>query len=195
MTVGILIFQSLPPKYDNTVLVGDIVTETYTSDAIERLENKIEKESVSFKEFKRDFRVECLRKIHNAYYTVLLQDDGIRVFVFIDENFDNIISIYKSSGFKTKLEFDEFLEGKNNLTDVDMSVFDENTFDFPYSGNIMTAHIVKEGAYIVFYEYQTFGEPPVVVDVKYYSNDNEEYRTLFGASPLFIPYILEIDKF
>ena len=72
-------------KYNNTERFENLVNIKYSSRKIKEIREAIERNDWNYMKFKSLFDIQCLRKTYQGYYVVLLQDDGRRAFVFMDE--------------------------------------------------------------------------------------------------------------
>lgn len=178
-------------KYDNLTDKKDIITYKYSSEKINRLKEKVETSTVSLKEFKKEFNLQCVRKVNeNVYYVVLMQEDGKSVFVFINSDFELTNNVIIVDKFKTKEEF----ENQELKTKSDVLEFDNNTVWSMLSGSFFTTtiHIVQEGVCCVNYNYFQDGvyvEDPYIDSIQFVTD--EEIAT-YEFVPF--PYILEIDR-
>ncbi len=181
-------------KVDNVTSKNDLITKTYSIDKIQNMKQKVESGFMDFKQFKKEFKIQCMRKTHQGYYVVLLQDDGKDVFVFMNNEF-NLHNVMIKDKFITREEFEQFLLSEPTVLEV--MLFDVGTILLPVSAVNMTAHHVKGGVLLVTYEKQVPPvqeyEVPKVKSVEFYqdediiNNDDDFIR-------LVVPYILEIDK-
>lgn len=180
-------------KFNNSAGKEALITKEYSTDQIAQLKKSVESGHVTFSDFKTSFNVQCIRKTHQGYYAVLLQEDGKSAFVFINQN-NQLINVIVADKFKTKKEFQAQLS--NKMTKEMMLTFDPNTILLPVSSVDMTAHIVQEGIYIIKYSRFDGGKTisdPVVKDVEFVVNKNVSTNddALIRDE---IPFILEIDK-
>ena len=180
-------------KFNNSTEKDVLITKEYSTDQIAQLKKSVESGHVTFSEFKASFNVQCIRKTHQGYYAVLLQEDGKSAFVFINKN-NQLINVIVVDKFKTKKEFQAQLS--NLMTKEIMLTFDANTILLPVSSVDMTAHIVQEGIYIIKYSRFDDGKmmsDPVIENVEFVENENISNKddTLIRDE---IPFILEIDK-
>lgn len=176
-------------KYNNTDHKNDIITETYSVSQIDDLYNRIFSEGVSFSEFKRDFKAQCVRKTPYGYYVVLSMENNKNAYIFMDRD-NNLYNVAVMGDFKTKGEFKTQISAFNTKSDV--LDYDSNTVETFASRGEFTFHHVQEGVYIIEYT-RLVGtervEDPVIVDVRFVDN-----QTLFMDEFPNIPCILEIDK-
>ena len=180
-------------KFNNSTEKDVLITKEYSTDQIAQLKKSVESGHVTFSEFKASFNVQCIRKTHQGYYAVLLQEDGKSAFVFINKN-NQLINVIVVDKFKTKKEFQAQLS--NLMTKEIMLTFEANTILLPVSSVDMTAHIVQEGIYIIKYSRFDDGKmmsDPVIENVEFVENENISNNddTLIRDE---IPFILEIDK-
>ena len=172
-------------EYDNTTPINCVKSKLYSSEKIEKLEDDILKENVSFRNFNINYRPRCIRKTFQGYYAVLAQENGSLCFVFWDSQ-NEIYSIYRTDKF---ISSDDF---KQNIvigeTKVDSFISDGmNYFYFPISKMMMTGHICNDGVIVI--QYDSSG---VVEFVNYFSNEEIVESSDFLTS--YIPYILPEDR-
>ena len=72
-------------RFNQTADKRDLLTEKYSIEQIEEVENSAQTGNITFSDFKRDFNVQCIRKTHQGYYVVLLVEEGGNAFVFFNK--------------------------------------------------------------------------------------------------------------
>lgn len=180
-------------KYNNLEGHNKLITQAYSSQKIEDLKNTIALKGMTFSELKKTINVQCVRKTHQGYYAVLLQEDGKSVYIFIDENLE-IVNALVVSNFLTKEDFEFHIH--EQMTKNDVLSYHSDAILLPISAVEITAHIVQEGIFIVKYSRVVNGaiiNSPVVSSIEFIANqeipksNDELIRTV-------IPFIMEIDK-
>lgn len=181
-------------KYNNDKTIDTLVTETYSASEIQKMKSSIENNKLTYSQLRSDYNIQCLRKTYQGYYAVFLQDDGSRVFVFINENKEPY-KILVIDEIKNKSQYDFIEVGKTTKNEI--LNYDENTLFMPVSSVITTAHITKEGVLLVTYD--NFDEvsgmildDAVVKSITFYNNSDFPLKNSLIDSN--VPYILEIDK-
>lgn len=182
-------------KYNNTEYFENLVDIKYSGHEIEEIKKKIEGDDCNYTKFKSLFDIQCLRKTYQGYYAVLLQDDGRRVFVFMDEEM-KLYEVLLIGNMKAKKEFSFIESGKT--TEEEIVSMDENAILLPASSVTSTAHVVREGLLVVTYsrldeEKQMFLDDPLVNTVIFYANESFplEDNEMINKN---VPYILPIDR-
>lgn len=163
-------------KYNNTKSKEELITVKYTSSQIEELKKWAHGGSMSFKQFKKQYKVECVRKSNFGYYAILLQDDGKQALVFITSYNDNppiIRYIVVIDELKTKEEFERgIIEKVTTMSQV--MKFDENYMPLAGSAIPMMVHYVQNGVFVVKYK-RNIGEKTLkdyIVDcIEFVDND------------------------
>ena len=181
-------------KYNNDKTIDILVTERYSASEIQKMKSSIENNKLTYSQLRSDYNIQCLRKTYQGYYAVFLQDDGSRVFVFINENKEPY-KILVIDEIKNKSQYDFIEVGKTTKNEI--LNYDENTLFMPVSSVITTAHITKEGVLLVTYD--NFDEvsgmildDAVVKSITFYNNSDFPLKNSLIDSN--IPYILEVDK-
>lgn len=192
--ISIIIFVGVNDmKYNNTVDKTHVITKIYSTSKIKKLKEEVESGSISYEEFKLDFKVECLRKTYQGYYIVLLQSDGRNVFVFMD-NMSQLNDVIVFDSFNSKEDFNVFIT--NQTAKGEVISFDPNAIYLPISSKDITAHIVKEGIVIVNYVRMVDGvllKDPLVDTIEFIENKDIPALNNDLVS-LNVPYILDVDK-
>ena len=151
------------------------------------------KNSITFSDVKRNYKIQCLRKTYQGYYAVFLLDDGRNASAFFN-NENKLTDVLITDGFKSKEEFTTFLE--NNNTESAVLKQDPNTILFPTSAVDVTAHIVQEGVLII--TYSRFSNGTIIDDPTVSSVDFIETEKIMTCEDHLIkyeiPYIIELDK-
>lgn len=182
-------------KYNNDNSISDIVTKTYSNYDIEKISESIENNNFDYATLKSNYNIQCLRKTHQGYYAVFLQDDGKRVFVFMNEKMKpyDILAIER---IKEKKDYNFIVSGET--TESEILKYDESAVLLPASAVTSTAHIVQEGLLIINYERfneetATLLNDPIVKSVTFFSNDDltSQDNLMINSN---VPFILEIDK-
>lgn len=181
-------------KYNNDKTIDILVTERYSASEIQKMKSSIENNKLTYSQLRSDYNIQCLRKTYQGYYAVFLQDDGSRVFVFINKNKEPY-KILVIDEIKNKSQYDFIEVGKTTKNEI--LNYDENTLFMPVSSVITTAHITKEGVLLVTYD--NFDEvsgmildDAVVKSITFYNNSDFPLKNSLIDSN--VPYILEIDK-
>ncbi len=181
-------------KYNNDKTIDILVTERYSASEIQKMKSNIENNKLTYSQLRSDYNIQCLRKTYQGYYAVFLQDDGSRVFVFINENKEPY-KILVIDEIKNKSQYDFIEVGKTTKNEI--LNYDENTLFMPVSSVITTAHITKEGVLLVTYD--NFDEvsgmildDAVVKSITFYNNSDFPLKNSLIDSN--VPYILEVDK-
>ena len=156
ITASFLLYFHQAKQYDNKTHYSELITKRYSESDIAALKERVEKsyngseKIYTFHQFCLDFKVECLRKTPKQYYAVLLQEDGKRVFVHFNKEWKATgYSIIIADAFKSKEEFDSFLE--IGMLSEEIMEFDANTLLTGVSSVSATVHYVKEGTIVLIY--------------------------------------------
>lgn len=183
-------------NYDSDKTVQQLVTTAYSADEIKEIEEKIEKGKTTVSEMKRFCKLECLRKTEKEYYSVLLRDDGGKLFVFFDNKGTATDCLFITE-FKSKDDYDSLIIGETTLNEV--IFFDEAAVDVSLSSSDATASVVKEGLAHIIYERMnmddmTFLSSPVIKSITFY--DESEYMQIAEQGDCYgrLHYILPIDR-
>ena len=180
-------------KFNQTTNKKDLLTEKYSIILIEELKSTAEAGDMIFSNFKRTFKVQCMRKTHQGYYVVLLLEDGGNAFAFFNEK-NLLIHVMVSNSFKSKIEFQN--QVVEQMPKSEVLNFDSNSIIAPVSALEITAHIVQEGIFIVKYSRFRDGkiiEDPIVTSIQFVENES----ILTNEDPFIrdeIPFIFEFDK-
>ena len=182
-------------KYNNTEHFENLANIKYSIREIEEIKEAIEYNDWNYTKFKSLFDIQCLRKTYQGYYVILLQDDGRRAFVFMDEEM-KLNEVLLIGNMKEKEEF-SFIEPGRTTEDEIVSM-DENAILLPVSSVTSTAHVVREGLLVITYnrldeEKQMFLDDPLVNAVVFYANESFplEDNEMINKN---VPYILPIDR-
>ena len=172
-------------NYDNDKTVQQLVTTVYSADEIKEIEEKIEKGKTTASKMKRFCKLECLRKTEKEYYSVLLRDDGGKLFILF------------VTKFKSKEDYDSLKIGETTLNEA--IFFDEATVDVSLSSFDVTVSVVKEGLAHIIYERMnmdnmTFLPSPVIKSITIY--DESEYMQIAEQGDCYgkLHYILPLDR-
>ncbi len=171
-------------KYDNSINFSEESNHIFKKEKIENLIEDVEHNEIGFDEFKKEFKVKYLRTTEQCYYTVLFCDDGSRLFVFIDSDFE-LLETLLIDKFKTKSEFENFLSSDSGITYKEVKAFDKSAWDMPVSSLTATIHYVREGIFYVQYNWKT----DMIEKADFY--ENSEVASVVESG---VPYILPIDK-
>lgn len=194
--ISIIIFTGgRDVKYDNNKSITSLITKKYSDSDIEKIRKGIEQDNWDYTKLKLHYKVQCLRKTYQGYYAVFLQNDGKRVFVFMDEDM-KLYDMFVISSIKEKKEYDFLEPGKT--TESEILRCDKNTVLLPVSSITCTAHIIQEGLLVITYDRLDSNtgallSDPVVKSFMFFENDNfplnDDEMINFN-----VPYILEKDK-
>lgn len=183
-------------SYDNDKTVQQLVTTVYSADEIKEIEEKIEKGKTTVSKMKRFCKLECLRKTEKEYYSILLRDDGGKLFIFFD-NKGTVTDYLFVTEFKSKEDYDSLKIGETTLNEV--IFFDEATVDVSLSSFDVTVSVVKEGLAHIIYERMnmdnmTFLPSPVIKSITIY--DESEYMQIAEQGDYYgeLHYILPLDR-
>lgn len=182
-------------KYDNDKSISSLITIKYSDYDMEKLREDIGHDNLNFVKLKSHYNVQCLRKTYQGFYAVFLQNDGKRVFVFMDEKM-KLYNMLVIENIKGKEEYNFLKSGKT--TESEVLEHDKNTVLLPISSVTCTAHIVKEGLLVVTYDRLdtntgTLLNDPVVKSFEFFKNDDFPLNDNEMIN-LNVPYILEKDK-
>lgn len=182
-------------KYNNDKSITSLITKKYSNFDIEKMREDMEHDNLDYSRLKSNYNIQCLRKTYQGYYAVFLQNDGKRVFVFMDEKM-RLYDIFVIENIKEKEEYDFIESGKT--TESEMLNFDENTVLLPISSIASTAHIVQEGLLVITYDRfdtktETLLDDPIVKSMVFFNNNDLPLKD-DAMINLNVPYILEIDK-
>lgn len=182
-------------KYNNDKNISELITQKYSKSDIESMKKGIEEKTLDYSKLKSNYNIQCLRKTYQGYYALFLQDDGARVFVFMNEKME-LSEVLVIDDIKRKNEYD-FLE-MGITTESQVLKFDKNTFLLPISSVDATVHFVQEGLLVITYsrfneETQTILDDSVVKSITFHSNTDFPLKDDILIN-LNVPYILEIDK-
>lgn len=187
--------RGMDVKYNNTEHFENLANIKYSIREIEEIKEAIEYNDWNYTKFKSLFDIQCLRKTYQGYYVILLQDDGRRAFVFMDEEM-KLNEVLLIGNMKEKEEF-SFIEPGRTTEDEIVSM-DENAILLPVSSVTSTAHIVREGLLVITYnrleeEKQMLFDDPLVNAVVFYANESFplEDNEMINKN---VPYILPIDR-
>ena len=187
--------RGMDVKYNNTEHFENLANIKYSIREIEEIKEAIEYNDWNYTKFKSLFDIQCLRKTYQGYYVILLQDDGRRAFVFMDEEM-KLNEVLLIGNMKEKEEF-SFIEPGRTTEDEIVSM-DENAILLPVSSVTSTAHVVREGLLVITYnrldeEKQMFLDDPLVNAVVFYANESFplEDNEMINKN---VPYILPIDR-
>ena len=153
----------------------------------------MESKSVAYTTFQKMFDVECLRKTYQGYYAVLFLNNGKESFVFIDSQL-KLRSMMIVKSFPLKNDFERNI--KKFSTKSQVLEYDLYSIVLPISSLDMTAHIVKEGVYLIKYmriSNDVLLEDPMISSISFIAN-NELSKVQDQLIRFSVPYILEIDK-
>ena len=159
-------------KFNQTVDKSDLLTETYSIEQIEELENSAQTGSITFSDLKRKLNVQCIRKTHQGYYVVLLLKEGGNAFVFFNEK-NVLVRVMAFERFESKKEFQS--QVVEQMPESEVLKFDSNAIMAPISALEMTVHIVQEGIFIVKYSRLMDGElleDPIVTSIQFIDNES-----------------------
>ena len=99
---------------NQTDVKSALIKTKYPSHKIEDLRIATEVDNISFSKFKKIFKVECIRKTHQGYYVVLLDENGSNAFVFFNEE-DELTYVIVKDRFLAKREFEaQVVKGKDH---------------------------------------------------------------------------------
>lgn len=196
LLIGFKIANTIPAepilKWNNTDSAETLVTKKYPLSKFEELRQLLLTRAVSFAELNRMFDIQCLRKTFNGYYAVLLEESGKKVFVFISEALESMhTALMVVDRFKTREEFASELSEQTTLGEVWQEI-DPNAYISPASGYILTAHVVRDGVYVITYTRNRERIMNSVIEEVEFIED--ESRLQLADITYEIPFILEIDK-
>lgn len=162
------------------------IENKYTDAQIGELGEMISAGDMTFARLQQQFTVELMENTYQeefGYYVLLLRDDGSRVFVFV--SYDLIVTdVMVVDDFLTKTEFEEIcgaVTSKSAILKADPNAMDVTTADA-----VMTAHIVREGVFLVTYSTQS--EDPQMDSVLFVEN-KEQYQHENTVIQSKIPFI------
>ena len=184
------IIKSQNIEYNNVNNAEELITISYPESDIKKLKKTIASRRRSFFYLKSKFKVQCIRKTHQGYYVLLFQDDGKKVFVFINDSLE-LRDVLVVDNFKTKKDFDFIISKQESATIDEIVEFDSNTILLPISSVNLTVHMVEEGLLCI--EYKRNESKELTVDNLSFI-DNKEMEKDITLASLSAPYILEIDK-
>lgn len=194
--ISIIIFTGgRDVEYDNDKSITSLITKKYSESDIEQIRVGIEQDSLNYTKLKSHYKIQCLRKTYQGYYAVFIQNDGKRVFIFMDADM-KLYNMLVFSSIKEKKEYD-FLElGKT--TESEVLRFDTTAVSLPVSSINCTVHIVQEGVFVISYDRLevntgTLLNDPVVKSFVFFENDDFPLNDNEMIN-LNVPYILEADK-
>lgn len=183
-------------KYNNEQDFLEIITYRYSSQDFAAICDKLKSNNnINIFDILDSDKMECIRKIEDTKYVLLLSEENERLFIFFDS--DNIVtdSYYIEKDF---LEQSDFKNIQENVTlESDVETLDKSPVYYPISAKVVTGHIVKEGIIIIEYDSLLNGEilnDPVVKSIHFF--DDDEILTKM-ESDVFVsntPYILPKDK-
>jgi len=173
-------------KYNNRADMYSLITERYTYDDMKVLADAVKKGDISFETFMEQYNPQCIRKTQQGYYTVLLEEEGKKVFIFANEDLELYDALIVDR-FMTKNELlQQVKKGKTTEREL-RSKIDPAGIPQPISSFRVTAHIVKEG--VVYIGCSNFSE--LVATVVYYSNREWANDPRLNY---YTPFILAKDK-
>ena len=181
-------------QFDNTVDARQQITKTYTSDRLEQLRAEVLEGRMSFEQLRREFDLPCVRKTHQGYYAILMQDDRQHyAFVFLADDLTPQY-VYITDAFPTQAEVEQQLTP--GMTEDEVEAFYPNTVPLPVSAQPCSAILVHEGVYLLQYDYFKNGEilsEPQLGKITFFPSDVHETTDDVFVQTV-IPYILDIDK-
>lgn len=180
-------------KYNNLADKDELITEQYSKEQIETLITATGRGVVTFSEFKKDFKAQYVRQTHQGCYVVLSLEDGESAFICMNHE-ENVVNVVIKKDFLTKNEF--LAQDVAQMTESEVLLYDPEAILLPISSVNMTAHIVKEGVFIIKYvrfSDDAFLDDPTVSSIEFYENDDIPTNDDILVRDV-IPYILEIDK-
>ena len=190
--VGILCLAMLmgcgAMKFDQETHRGELITKKYSTAQIEALQRNVQSGGMSYVQFKRQFKAECVRQTHQGYYVVLLAEDGRNAFAFFN-NKDVLINVIVANGFMDRAEFESRVTVQMNKAAVLQA--DPQAIPAPVSAVDISIHIVKKGVFLL--KYTREADSSVVATIEFVSNESlptHEDPFVTGV----VPYILAIDK-
>lgn len=193
--IPIIFSEDKNVKYDNYRSIDSLITEKYSTSDIEKMREDFEHNNFDYSALKSHYNVQCLRKTYQGYYAVFLQNDGKRVFAFMDKKM-KLYKILIIEDIKEREDYNFLEPGKT--TESEILKYDENTVLLPVSSVTSTAHIIQEGLVIITYDRfdtntGTLLDDPVVKSIIFFDNDDFPLKNDEMIN-LNVPYILGIDK-
>lgn len=180
---------------NNNEPIDVIIKKRYTSSETQKMRELIEQDSMDLKKFNLHYDIQCLRKTHQGYYAVFIQDDEKLVFVFFNER-KSAVKMLIIDEFKSLGEYDFIKAGETTQSDV--LKHDENPIFLPFSAFDFTAHIIKEGLLVIRYNRMDANTgtrlcDPVIDACTFFHNDDFPLPD-DPIINMWVPFILEFDK-
>lgn len=191
ITFGSGVFKNIEHK--NGKIPVSVTAEKTDSSDFNTINEAVIRGDLYCEKLKSMYDVQMVRKTFQGYYAVIPQNDGKRIFVFMDDNL-KARKVIAFDEFKSKKYFDFLKPGKTVESEVLSR--DKSTIPMPISAYDCTVHIVKEGALFIKYkridmETGEFLNEHPVESVEFF--DNKDLKAGEGLCRI-IPYILEEDK-
>lgn len=181
-------------QYNNNKSIASLITKKYSDSDTENIRRGVEHYNWNYTKLNSQYEVQCLRKTYQGYYAVFLQNDGKRVFVFMDEEM-KLNDMLVIDRVQEKKEYDFLEPGKTTESEIER--FDDNTLYLPISSVDCTVHIIQEGLLVITYDRLdstgTLLSDPVVKSTVFYENDSLQVNDN-NLIKMTIPFILEKDK-
>lgn len=197
-------------KTNNEESADALITKVYSKEKIDKFIEKVEaiqtksEKNISYYDFQIEFKPECIRNGANGcIYVVLKQDDGSKVFVFFNSEYEiKCVRVY--DGFISVKEFESILDtnkiANKEITTEMLSEFEKYNIPSPISSVKLNFYIVKEGALMVTLnrdsDLQEKTDNEYVESISFISNErlmNQENATAFFHT-FYETIILAIDK-
>lgn len=178
-------------SHNNSDRVEDLADTKYTAADIEQLKEWVDTGKADYFALKSKVKIQCVRKTFQGYYAVILQEDGSKVFIFMNKSL-KLGEMLVFDKFKSKADFG-FLETANKVTQESVLEFDKNAILLPISAVNESVHIVKEGVIVVRYKTDSASGKTYADNVRLIGND-EITEDAEDTAASMVPYILEIDK-
>lgn len=189
IVVLIIFFNSVNrPIYNNEKSIKELVTVEYTDLELKRLTDRIDSgEPITLGDVKKDFSIECMRKTDQGSYLVLLRNDKVNYFIFLNDELQ-VDRYLIAEEFKRYSDFD-FVE-KNVTTKSMILNFDSTAIiGSGFSSDFSTKHILKDGLLIIQYNEKDEKVKSIIFyDEEEYKKDSKIYTSLF------IPYVIPLDR-
>lgn len=182
--------------FNNEQSYQELITYKYDSDEFYSIRETLDSgNEIALFDVIANENIECVRKIEDISYLILLSEMDEKLFVFFDADFKVTGSYCVKDEF---LNEDDFASVQTGTTQSSLIFeMDKNRIFYPFDTDLKTGHITKEGIVIISYNIMGDGEilnDPVVESIEFYNNDEILKMREDNFFIQIMPYILPIDK-
>lgn len=191
-----LVGEKMKVMYNNEKSYQELITYKYDSDEFYSLRETLDSgNEIALFDVIATENIECVRKIEDIRYLILLSEMDEKLFVFFDADYKVTGSYYVKDEFLNEDDFTSVQTGTMQSSLI--FEMDKNRIFYPFDTDLETGHITKEGIVIISYNRMGDGEileDPVVESIEFYNNDEILKMREDNFFIQIIPYILPIDK-